>query len=162
MHYNLQYLKGIKAKQRHPQFSSFHRIQTNLSLNKIWNHDKIDYLLRQSRIKINDHEWDKKATCISNLGFFTNTDPGNYTRSQFESDLWKKTAAKTNKLENKVPKFKCLFLSPFNFITEDDEPNYQLWTKAYSMEICQRDAKEMIELMKKTFQQNPQFMFHRT
>lgn len=163
-HYNLQYLKGSTNKQRHPQFSNFHRIQTNLSICEIRNHKEITFFLKQSKIKINDHEWDEKSTRISNLGFCGGVDPGNYTRQQFESDIRKQIAAANSKQESKIPKFKCRFSSPFMYIESDnvDEPDRRLFTKACNLEVRQRDAKEMIKLLQKIYQTNPTFMFHRT
>ena len=45
---------------------------------------------------------------------------------------------------------------------DEEEPDQRLSTKAYNLEVKQRDAKEMISLLQKTYQSNPTFMFHRT
>lgn len=92
--------------------------------------------------------------------FLTEVDPGNYTRVQFEQDLCGCTAAATNRPADKIPKFKCCYSSPFQYITEEDKPGQRLTSKSYNMETRQRDAKVMITLLKQTFLNNPTFMFH--
>lgn len=90
--------------------------------------------LYANTIKIKDHEWEKTATWISNLGFFCKIDAGNYTREEFEHDLTAKLAACSGK---HLPKYKCKFSSLFNY---DEVNNVQISTKAYNLEVKQKYA----------------------
>ena len=161
-HYELIYFKGNPEKNRRPQFSCFHHILTDSSINEIRNHEEINFILQKQNVKLNNHEWDEQSTRILNLGFFGGVDPSNYTRQQFKNDLRNKIAASTNRQPAKVPKFKCRYSSPFQYISDNDSiRDKRITTKAYNLEVRQRDAKEMIKLIQQTYKDNATFIFHR-
>ena len=117
--------------------------------------------MQQQGVKINNHDWDEQSTRISNLGFFGGVDPSNYTCQQFKKDLCQKIATITHKQPSKIPKFKCRYSSPFQFISVPNDSDRKISTKGYNLEVRQKDAKEMIKLIQLTYKDD-MFIFHCT
>ena len=155
-HFDLHYSKGNEKKQRKPMYIVIHRFQSKISISEIRRHESVHEKLLLGKAKMTQHLWNENETRISNLGFFVGFDPSNIPPDEMIEDVVQEIIKKTNKPRKKIPKFKCNYSSPF-FKNGDDT----FKTKAFDLQCRQHDAKELLELLQKTYVEDPKFIFHK-
>ena len=134
-----------------------HRIISPVSISESRRHSTVADLLKQVNTRLTTHKWSEDDTRISNLGFHVNVDPSNFLSEEFEESVRQTIRSKTNKPLNNIPRFQCVYTSPFVF----REDGTRISTKSYDIQCRQQDAKEMLELLKTTYKDDPSFIFHR-
>jgi hypothetical protein len=156
-HFNLQFVKHNEKKNRQPQYLSFHRIITSVSLSEIRRHTIIASLLRKVNTRLTNHLWKEDETRIANLGFHVGVDPSNHLKEDFEHLIRKKIVAETKTNIKKIPRFQCAFTSPYLVDSDGNRTS----SKSYDIQCKQEDAAVLIKLLQQTYQQNPTFVFHK-
>ena len=157
--YDLHYYKGNKNKERSSIYVVIHRLQSKISLSKIRRHTSVQEKLNAKNLKtkMTRHMWNENETRISTLGFFVGYDPSNILPEQMVEIVTDEIIQNTNVPKKQIPRFKCNYSSPFLIIDKNDK----ITSKAFDLQCRQDDAKKMIELLQRTYQQNPEFIFHR-
>ena len=156
-HYDLHYSKGNKNKNRTPIYMVVHRVLSRIPLSEIRRHFSVDEKLKHSNAKMTKHMWKEDEIRISNLGFFVGYDPSNILPEEMVEIVLKEISRKTRTPEKKIPKFCCNYSSPMLF-----EPGRQPFsTKAFDLQCRQQDAKSLLQLLHTTYEDNPEFLFHR-
>ena len=155
-HYDLHYSKGNRNKSRTPIYMVVHRILSRIALSEIRRHFSVDEKLKSSHAKMTRHMWKEDEIRISNLGFFVGYDPSNILPDEMQEMVQKEIARKTGTPEKKIPKFCCNYSSPMIFDSGDP-----FSTKAFDFQCRQQDAKKLLELLHITYEDNPEFLFHR-
>ena len=155
--FNLNFSKGNAEKNRAPIYIVVHRIRSRIPVSHIRRHNTIFHILSQGRAKMTVHGWSEDEIRISNIGFFVGFDPTNILNDDMEEWVRKQIFENTGTSLKKIPKFRCGFSSPF--LVDDDDNRFS--TKTFDLQCRQQDAREMIELLSTTFNENPPFMFHR-
>ena len=156
-HYKLQYVKGNPHKNRPPIYLVFHRINSSVSISELRKHTVISALLQKVNTRMSTHIWLEDETRISNIGFFVTIDPGNKLKVQSEEDIKKEISAATGRPIKKIPRFQCVFSSPYQM--QDD--GSKVATKSYDLQCRQQDAKDIVKILHATYKDNPKFIFHR-
>ena len=157
--YDLHYHKGNKNKERSPIYVVIHRLQSKISLSEIRRHTSVDAKLKAEKLKtkMTRHMWNENETRISNLGFFVGYDPSNIPPEQMVEIVTDEMVKKTGIPKKQIPRFKCNYSYPFLYINKHDK----ITSKSFDLQCRQDDAKKIIELLQRTYQENPEFIFHR-
>jgi hypothetical protein len=83
-HFTMKYVKGNEDKRRDAIYLVHHRIETTVSLGEIRKHYAISELLQKVNVRLIKHLWKEDETNIAVLGFFTDVDPTNFLKDEFE------------------------------------------------------------------------------
>ena len=156
-HFRLQYVKSNEKKNRGSIYLAFHRIRSTVPISEIRKHSSVLMLLQKVNTRLTVHLWKEDETRIANLGFFVGVDPSNYLKEHYEEKVRSQIASVTGKSKKNIPKFQCGFTSPYHI---DDDGN-RTATKSYDLQVRQKDAKELINLLQQTYKENPIFIFHK-
>lgn len=156
-HFKLEYVRGNASKKRKPMYIVYHRFQSASTLNEIKKHASVYSLLQKHNARMSLHRWNEDETRISNLGFFVQSDPSNYLHEDFEERIRNRIQARTGRSKKKIPRFQVSYTSPFAFTPSD----VRVSTKAFGLEVRQKDAKDMVKLLLQTFTDDGGFIFHK-
>ena len=104
------------------------------------------------------HLWNEDEMRISLVGFNVNVDPANNLPEEFETRIKNQISLATGKTINKIPKLRCGLCSPS--IVHKDKTRTS--SKSLDIQCQQKDTKELIGLLQKTFAKNTKchFVFH--
>ena len=156
-HFKLQYVKDYPKKRRKAMYLVYHRIISPVPIGEIRRNSEVAAMLQNVNAKVSTHQWTEDDTRISVLGFHVKVDPSNCLQTEMEERLKNKIAMATGRNIKTIPRFRCGFCSPFVF--HDD--GTRTATKSYDVQVRSKDAKLMIELLQRTYQEEPTFIFHK-
>jgi hypothetical protein len=156
-HFSMQYAKPNLAKKRNGVYMVHHRIHSSVPISEIRKHQDISALLVKVNTRMTIHQWKEDEVHISTLGFFVDIDPANHLQDEYTDRVRQLIATTMKRKLKKIPVFRLVFSSPFMM----NSNNTRVSTKSYDLQVRQRDAKLMVELLRQTYQSNPTFVFHR-
>ncbi|KAL7574196.1 hypothetical protein ACA910_014871 [Epithemia clementina (nom. ined.)] len=156
-HFKLQYVKPNETKKRGAIYMCFHRIRSSVPISEIRRHSTIATLLSKVNTRLTVHQWSEDDTRISTLGFHVGVDPSNFLKEHFEEKVRSQISQATGRAKKHIPRFQCGFSSPF-FV---DAHGHRTSTKSYDIQCRQKDAKDLIQLLRQTYHNSPTFVFHK-
>jgi hypothetical protein len=136
-HFKLEFVKGNEDKRRGPIYMVHHRIISTVSLGEIRRHWTVADLLKRVNTRVTKHLWNEQDTRIATLGFFTDVDPTNFLKTEYEALILKQIAERTKKNKKNIPRFQCTFSSPYDVHPDD---NTRISTKTYAVKELNNTA----------------------
>ncbi|KAL7565868.1 hypothetical protein ACA910_007426 [Epithemia clementina (nom. ined.)] len=156
-HFKLQFVRANEQKKRQSLYLAFHRIRSAVPITEIRRHSTIAHLLLKVNTRLTVHLWNEEETRISTLGFHVGVDPSNHLKDHFEERIRSQISSATGRAKKHISCFQCGFTSPFCI----DSAGHRTATKSYDIQCRQKDAKELVHLLRQTYQKNPSFVFHK-
>lgn len=156
-HFQLHFIKANELKKRDSAYIVYHQILSPIQLKEIQWHYTINTLLSKVRTHMTQHFWNEDETKIANLGFFIGVDASNLLHDKLEEQVKTQIHIFTKWSKTEIPRFLCAFSSPFYILAT----NSWTLTKTYNLQVRQKDAADIIELLQCTYSSNPIFMFHK-
>jgi hypothetical protein len=151
------YSKPNPNKNRTAIYLCFHRWRSTVPLSEIRRHHDISALLQKVNTRLTFHQWKEDDTNIATLGFFVGVDPTNHLQDNLVASVRTHIATTLKRNPQNIPEFKLVFSSPYVMLHEGN----RIATKSYDLQVRQQDAKDMVNLLRQAYENDPRFIFHK-